>query len=117
MNCDLILSIYHLLYCVIPSLGVGEHDGWQTIIPTMAVLVQIIVLFYEKLLNDDHYSNYLWSAPVIMGSISIGILTSNDSDGKDTLLLYFKPWILEKVTESEAQVAEDHDIDAAQNSV
>lgn len=121
--CNTILSIYHMLYCVVPSFGVGEHDGLQTSIPLVTVLAQIVVIFNQNLLKDEHYSNYLWAAPVIMGSISVGILTSNDSDGKDTLLLYFKPWVIKKYQEDDVQraqgavVVEDQDVDAVQNNV
>ena len=106
--CNSILSAYHFIYCVIPRLGIGELDFWQAIIPGIAVYGQILMIFYHHLLRDEHYGNYMWSIPLIMGTISVGILTSNDSDGKNTILLFFKPWIIvnDDISEQESTSTE-----------
>ena len=99
-----ILALYHFLYCVIPSFGVGEHGFWKAIIPIIAVYGQIFLIFYFNLLRDLHYGNYIWSSAIIMGSVSIGILTTNESHGKDSLLLYFKPYSIDSGDEETSPI-------------
>lgn len=94
--CNMILCIFHWLYCLIPRLGVEMHSTWQIIIPVIAVYGQILVIFYYDLLREEHYGNYLWSIPLILGTVSVGILTNSENDEDVTILPYFKPWVIRK---------------------
>lgn len=105
--CNVILAIYHMLYCVIPNMGVGEHNDLQNIIPVVAVLIQMLTIFSRNLLKENHYSNYLWLVLFIMGSFSIVILTVDDSDGETSLLPYFKPWVMDTGTSEIVDHTED----------
>ena len=95
-GCNMILCLYHWLYCMIPRLGVEMHSAWQIIIPVIAVYGQILVIFYYHLLRDDHYGNYLWSIALMLGTVSVGILTNSENEEGDTILPYFKPWVIRK---------------------
>ena len=72
-----------------PESGVEMHSTWQIIIPVIAVYGQILVIFYYDLLREEHYGNYLWSIPLILGTVSVGILTNSENDEDVTILPYF----------------------------
>ena len=107
-GCNMILCLFHCLYCLIPKLGVEMHSAWQIIIPVIAVYGQILVIFHYHLLRDEHYGNYLWSIALMLGTVSVGILTNSENDEGVTVLSYFKPWVIRK-DEPERVVSEATD--------
>ena len=90
------------------SWGVEMHSAWQIIIPVIAVYGQLVIFHYH-LLRDEHYGNYLWSIALMLGTVSVGILTNSEKwRGSHGSVKIFKPWVIRK-DEPERVVSEATD--------